>query len=56
MYLEEHPSETKELIMRCLTAQRAREAARLAREETHRKRIGDFDRHDRRNSLAHVVA
>ncbi len=39
MYLEEHPSETKELIMRCLTAQRAREAARLAREETHRKGV-----------------
>lgn len=39
MYLEEHPAETKELIMRCITAQRAREAARLAREETHRKGI-----------------
>ncbi len=38
-YLEEHPAETKELIMRCITAQRAREAARLAREETHRKGI-----------------
>lgn len=38
-YLEEHPAETKELIMRCLTAQRAREAARLAREETHRKGV-----------------
>ena len=39
IYLEEHPAETKELIMRCLTAQRAREAARLAREETHRKGV-----------------
>ena len=39
MYLEEHPAETRELIMRCLTAQRAREAARLAREETHRKGV-----------------
>lgn len=38
-YLEEHPGETKELIMRCITAQRAREAARLAREETHRKGV-----------------
>jgi len=38
-YLEEHPFETKELILRCLTAQRAREAARLAREETHRKGV-----------------
>ncbi len=38
-YLEEHPAETKELIMRCITAQRAREAARLAREDTHRKGV-----------------
>ncbi len=38
-YLEEHPAETKELIMRCITAQRAREAARLAREETYRKGV-----------------
>jgi DNA gyrase subunit B len=38
-YLEEHPSETKELILRCLTAQRARDAARLAREETRRKGV-----------------
>ncbi len=38
-YLEEHPTETRELIMRCITAQRAREAARLAREETHRKGV-----------------
>lgn len=38
-YLEEHPDQTKELILRCLTAQRAREAARLAREETHRKGV-----------------
>jgi DNA gyrase subunit B len=38
-YLEEHPAETKELIMRCLTAQRARDAARLAREETRRKGV-----------------
>lgn len=38
-YLEEHPAETKELIMRCITAQRARDAARLAREETRRKGV-----------------
>lgn len=38
-YLEEHPSEARELIMRSITAQRAREAARLAREETHRKGV-----------------
>ncbi len=38
-YLEEHPAEARELIMRCVTAQRARDAARLAREETRRKGI-----------------
>lgn len=38
-YLEEHPAEAKELIMRCITAQRARDAARLAREETRRKGV-----------------
>ena len=38
-YLEEHPSETRELVMRCVTAQRARDAARLAREETRRKGV-----------------
>jgi DNA gyrase subunit B len=38
-YLEEHPAETKELILRCITAQRARDAARLAREETRRKGV-----------------
>ena len=36
-YLEEHPAETRELVLRCITAQRARDAARLAREETRRK-------------------
>ena len=38
-YLEEHPAETKELVLRCITAQRARDAARLAREETRRKGV-----------------
>lgn len=38
-YLEEHPTETRELVMRCITAQRARDAARLAREETRRKGV-----------------
>ncbi len=38
-YLEEHPTEAKELVLRCLTAQRARDAARLAREETRRKGV-----------------
>ena len=36
-YLEEHPKESKELIDKCLMSQRAREAARNAREETRRK-------------------
>ncbi len=38
-YLEEHPAQTRELVMRCVTAQRARDAARLAREETRRKGV-----------------
>ena len=38
-YLEEHPAQTRELVMRCITAQRARDAARMAREETRRKGV-----------------
>ena len=37
--LYEPPAETRELVMRCITAQRARDAARLAREETRRKGV-----------------
>lgn len=38
-YLEEHPKESKELINKCLLSQRAREAARNAREDTRRKSV-----------------
>ena len=38
-YLEENPSQARELILRCLTAQKARDAARSARELTRRKGI-----------------
>lgn len=40
-FLEENPAVAKEILMKCLTAQRAREAARLARENTRRK--GSFE-------------
>ena len=38
-YLEEHPSEARELILKSITAQRARDAARNARELTRRKSV-----------------
>jgi len=40
-YLEEHPKESKELINKCLLSQKAREAARNAREDTRRKSAMD---------------
>ena len=36
-FLEENPAKAREILLKCLTAQRAREAARLARESTRRK-------------------
>ena len=38
-YMEEHPKEAKELILKSVTSQRAREAARNARELTRRKGV-----------------
>ena len=38
-YLDRHPVEAKNLIMKSVTAQRARDAARLARESTRRKGV-----------------
>ena len=38
-YMEEHPKEAKDLILKSITSQRAREAARNARELTRRKGI-----------------
>ncbi|MGN0788164.1 MAG: DNA topoisomerase (ATP-hydrolyzing) subunit B [Candidatus Onthoplasma sp.] len=40
-YLEEHPKEARELINKCTLSQKAREAARNAREETRRKSAMD---------------
>ena len=40
-YLEEHPKEAKELLNKCLLSQKAREAARNAREDTRRKTAMD---------------
>lgn len=41
-FLEEHPSDARKIIEKCLTASRAREAARRARELVQRKGLGDM--------------
>ena len=38
-FLEENPAAAKELVLRCITAQKARDAARQARELTRRKGV-----------------
>ena len=38
-YLEENPAKARELVLRCITAQKARDAARNARELTRRKGV-----------------
>ncbi len=38
-YLEEHPKEGRDLVLKCITAQRARDAARNARDLTRRKGV-----------------
>ncbi len=40
-FMEENPNDARELILRSVTAQRAREAARLARESARRKTVLD---------------
>ena len=64
-YLEQHPVEAKHLIMKSITAQRARDAARNARELTRRKsvlenttlpgKLADCSEKDRRYCEMYIV-
>ncbi len=64
-YLEQHPVEAKNLIMKSITAQRARDAARNARELTRRKsvlenttlpgKLADCSEKDRRYCEIYIV-
>jgi DNA gyrase subunit B len=61
-FMEENPSAAKELVLRCITAQKAREAARNARDLTRRKGILESttlpgklaDCSDRRSELCEI--
>ena len=61
-FMEENPSAAKELVMRCLTAQKARDAARAARDLTRRKGVLEnstlpgklADCSDRRSELCEI--
>ena len=61
-FLEENPSVTRELVLRCITAQKARDAARSARELTRRKGVLESttlpgklaDCSDRRSELCEI--
>ena len=62
IFLEENPSVAKELVLRCITAQKARDAARSARDLTRRKGLLESttlpgklaDCSDRRSELCEI--
>jgi len=64
-FLEENPSVGKELVLKCITAKRARDAARMARDNTRRKgilegttlpgKLADCTSKDRKTSEIYLV-